>query len=459
MRSTQSADHHDDWENEDSRNSTRVVVAFAEPIEDERYYFRSFLPSKIGGKPAWLNPRNLPSPADLQCKQCKKPLKFLLQMYCPLDDLADFEHCHHRTMYVFICGQPSCCGKAGSLKVFRCQLPIQNEFYEDWESQCTELETRDKEDILLEKLSAFECVRIEPYPDVHNCIVCGHLGSFKCGQCKNPLIHYCCKDHQRYHWRKQHREYCRKRKVLETEQQIMECLKDYPFPIFDIVPEPEPLPDPEHDALSMKMKRLKIKSNSEEEKGSKGGDDGYSDADLKLLEEQMARDFDDVYLRFQDRVQRAPAQVIRYADRANFGWSDGGDPDEVDAECKDGDGFDDEEEIGNSTGWDQPLWMGAQGMLDRKDVPECPKCGGERKFEFQVMPQLLSVLKQGVNDLDWGSLVVYSCPNSCGDGHEGYFEEFIHYQASYGAFEQRDGDGWIGLTAIQRSYIQSIDSR
>ncbi len=57
---------------------------------------------------------------------------------------------------------------------------------------------------------------------------------------------------------------------------------------------------------------------------------------------------------------------------------------------------------------------------------------------------LLHILKHGIKDLDWGILAVFSCVNSCVDGRQKYFEEFVHYQPSYGAFEQRGDDGYIG---------------
>ncbi len=67
-------------EEEEEKQGTGVVVAFAEEVEDDRYLFRSFFPSKIGGKPAWLNPQNIPKEKDLRCENCKKTLHFLLQV-------------------------------------------------------------------------------------------------------------------------------------------------------------------------------------------------------------------------------------------------------------------------------------------------------------------------------------------------------------------------------------------
>ena len=210
---------------------------------------------------------------------------------------------------------------------------------------------------------------------------------------------------------------------METQKEIFECLKGYPFKTYEIVPDEEPLP---------------ISINSEKwqkryEKSKKSGiEDEYNDDDLKLLEEQMVKDFDPLYLKFQERIHRAPQQVIRYADGQSY-------DDDYDDENKH------DEDDKDEGVWSEPLWMGKQDVIDcAKDVPKCAQCGCQRQFEFQVMPQLLHILEQGVNDLDWGILAVFSCPNSCGDGNKKYFEEFIHYQASYGAFEHRDADGLIG---------------
>ena len=434
-------DKYDEDEEEDYEDGigTGVTIAYAEPIEDERYYFRSFLPSKVGGKPAWLNPRNIPKPEELQCAQCQDPLKFLLQIYT-----KQFDQSYHRMIYIFICRKHECCGKKGTIKVFRSQLPEQNVFYDpkfygNDESEINELKMQQKEDELLAKLTEYKSLRIEPYSSTPNCIVCGHYGQFKCSQCKNPLIYYCSKQHQKYHWYKQHKKYCKDLKKNESMKQLETCLKDYTFPTFEIVPDEEPLPD--YEDVTAGIDGLKLGSNKNahgvdtaklirQYKRAKKteGDDGYNDEDLKLLEKQLAKDFDDKYLKFQERIHRAPAQIIRYADGE----------DNVDG---DGDLDDD----GNENKWSEPLWMGSQDVIDcEKDVPKCDNCGGMRRFEFQVMPQLLSILKQGIDDLDWGILAVFSCEKSCGDGNKKYFEEFVHYQSSYGAFEHRGDDGLIG---------------
>ena len=45
------------------------------------------------------------------------------------------------------------------------------------------------------------------------------------------------------------------------------------------------------------------------------------EAGLAALEKKLSRDFDEVYLRFEERMHRV-CSVLRYADRATRGWED-----------------------------------------------------------------------------------------------------------------------------------------
>ena len=59
-----------------------------------------FFPSKLGGKPAWLNLRDLPASSLIMCQLCKLPRSFLCQLYANIDDKPD---CFHRTLFIFMC--------------------------------------------------------------------------------------------------------------------------------------------------------------------------------------------------------------------------------------------------------------------------------------------------------------------------------------------------------------------
>lgn len=79
----------------------------------------------VGGKPIWLNPRDIPQPDRLVCRECEEPMTFLLQIYCPLDEPVE---AFHRSLYLFCCRKAKCVQR-GSIKCFRCQMPKENSFY------------------------------------------------------------------------------------------------------------------------------------------------------------------------------------------------------------------------------------------------------------------------------------------------------------------------------------------
>ena len=102
------------------------------------------------------------------------------------------------------------------------------------------------------------------------------------------------------------------------------------------------------------------------------------------------------------------------------------------------------------------------------EIPNCPHCNGPRKFEFQVMPQLLYYLNvdkdtkitqqaqlaskignindaptppqvfenNKLMDIDWGAIDVYTCTNSCYDDNNNNdsmhktkcYEEYVFVQ-------------------------------
>lgn len=80
---------------------------------------------KVGGEPIWLNPLHHPMKEDLKCFECKNEMTFLLQIYCPLDDIED---AFHRCFYMFTCKQSKCVVN-GNVKCFRTQLPRTNNHY------------------------------------------------------------------------------------------------------------------------------------------------------------------------------------------------------------------------------------------------------------------------------------------------------------------------------------------
>lgn len=56
-----------------------VDIGFLEERENWLLHPR-FFPSKVGGKPAWLDLKYIPSSEELTCKICGDPLTFLCQV-------------------------------------------------------------------------------------------------------------------------------------------------------------------------------------------------------------------------------------------------------------------------------------------------------------------------------------------------------------------------------------------
>ena len=62
------------------------------------------------------------------------------------------------------------------------------------------------------------------------------------------------------------------------------------------------------------------------------------------------------------------------------------------------------------------------------DVPQCARCGGERHFELQLTPALLS-FADFADVVDWSTILIYSCERSC-DVEGQCSEEYVYVVAT-----------------------------
>ncbi|XP_035497507.2 programmed cell death protein 2-like isoform X2 [Scophthalmus maximus] len=129
-----------------------------------------------------------------------------------------------------------------------------------------------------------------------------------------------------------------------------------------------------------------------EMEGGGGGEEKY--------EKSRARHGDNVFSRFMKTISPCPQQVLRY--------------------CRGG----------------RPLVISEPPADLARAVPACGSCGGPRTFELQLMPALVSLLQRTRKDggaeaeLDFGTLLVYTCVNSCWTtGSGAAVDEFCFAQA------------------------------
>jgi len=345
--------------------SADIQLGFIENTEPWKLISR-FFPSKVGGRPAWLELKRLPDPDQLRCGHCSSPLVFLCQMYAP-DETRPA--CYHRSLFLFVCRTPACSQQTeGGVLALRSQLSLDNAQYPD-----SPLEER-------------PVVGEDPYSAAHHvqlCAVCGCRGPKQCAGCKK--VHYCSREHQTIDWKHGHKHNCKESggagggaaRVL--------------LPEAEIVVEEEPADNKGTqkseaqrmaDFAAMRLQQV----------------ESLPDADVGELDKMASSEAaagDAAFARFRKRVARAPEQVVRY-------WRDGA-----------------------------PLWVSATHVPGQGDVPAC-RCGAPRRFEFQILPQLLNHLDldEVGESVDWGTLAVFTCSASCdpASGEGAYLPEVVWKQ-------------------------------
>jgi len=368
-------------------------LGFLEPCEPWMLQSR-FFPSKFGGKPAWLDLKHLPPMSDLRCgEECEEPLSFLCQVYAPVETNPQ---AFHRTIFIFVCKKPSC----QKFKALRCQMGRENSFYSF--------------DAPVENPEWMPEIRAETY----GCRVCRACGcgvdgpGGKCGGCKK--VDYCHRLCQVADWKHRHKLECKKEDFdpLKTDDDKAGLQKGLLggrlFPEYEIVMAGDDSPEiPEDD------------DDNDDQEGDDNSEDEGSDVEASEMEnfrqlekegktgEMTAADLaqfdakglaqDKTLKRFQKAIKSAPDQVVRY----NRGK--------------------------------RPLWVSSENVPSPEQIPNCELCSGPRTFEFQIMPQALTYLKLdkgvGVDSLDWGTLAVYTCQESCCSQEEpAYKTEFIWRQ-------------------------------
>ncbi|KAK7063218.1 Programmed cell death protein 2 [Halocaridina rubra] len=351
---------------EDSKPEKLIVeLGFVE--KTPAWKLRSkFFPSKIGGYPAWLALKDLPKSDALSCRRCGDPLAFLCQLYAPHHDKL---RCFHRTVFVFVCRKSQCSeeNNAPNIRVFRSQLPRENDFYPPDPSKDIE--------------PGSESPGAADFNPL--CRVCGAVGPKVCGGCK--VARYCSKSHQALDWKAGHRAECK------TPDQIskVSCRgsDQFLFPEYEISMEPEELEDEKPKTEAEVMQEYETLITSGQIPAAKDDDDSDTEDLIKMATKETDKQFQ----KFRIRIKDYEDQVVRY-DRGG-----------------------------------EPLWVSSENKP--KDIPPCPACGQPRQFEFQVMPQLLVHLKVDSTgkSIDWGTVLIYSCADSCDQDHL-YVEELVYKQ-------------------------------
>lgn len=279
-------DDDDDEDEDEDEEQAPVVLGFVEKPKHEWSLLRHLFPSKAGGTPAWLDPINLPSGKSCLCDICGEPLRFLLQAYAPL---SAKESTFHRTLFVFMCPSMSCLLQdqheqwkhhpekgSRSIKVFRCQLARNNEFYS---TEPPENNGKDK-----------PLGRAAP--------LCSWCGTWKgdkvCSNCKSAR--YCSKMHQAIHWSSAHKNRCRTldHTLQASNSGSTNCSEDIPKAASNVT-------WPEYEIINEDESEFDIEMSNSDAYGKALLTNNEDEGDAKS------------WASFQKRIARAPDQVLRYS--------------------------------------------------------------------------------------------------------------------------------------------------
>lgn len=317
---------------------------------------------RVGGKPSWLIPQQIPKRSTLQC--CSREMMFLLQIYCPAPSISEGA-AFHRTIYVFICSNNSMHTKSstncGGVKVLRCQLHRENSYYPSTILSNTE-----------EEQEEYYCNWKDHLPETWKLQTCQVCGLFAAGKCPVQNAFFCGKNHQKEHMKL----------VYKSKNKSANVCFPSIFPEYDLVVEDEPCEQSDDDEDQMKLFRS-IKSKS-----LFHNDESQDDATLEQTDlNQMLGDnkngcgvTDPRTIEFYTRITRggksSSSQCLRYCR-----WPP------ASTTCEDTTQSDDVESLSG-----MPLWISSECIPNEHDIPCCPYCGSVRKPEFQIMPQILNYL-------------------------------------------------------------------
>jgi pre-rRNA-processing protein TSR4 len=287
----------------------------------------------------------------------------------------------------------------------------------------------------------------EQVDGVHLCSVCGNPAPSSCSRCH--ARRYCSKQHQLYDWKNGHKAACTPKTDAasstpssSSSQSI--TLSSLLFPQKEILIEPE-LDEEDQEAEEHKAKSKETKLTKEaqllaayEKEKAESKDDEEEEEDLTsaVSSWHSPKLKDPLFLKFKLRTADKPEQVLRY-NRAPgkegktqpmwvSNWYQPASPpiaaEQLQAQKPASDG---------KKAPPPPRPIAPTNEQNEAAIPACQSCGSARRFEFQVLPQLLYYFGRSSSVLDFANLVVYTCENTCGEGtkHPGYVEEYTWVQA------------------------------
>lgn len=349
----------------------------------------------FGGRGLWLG-KEYQNPS---CSGCNTPLVCVAQVQTHWG--GDEQDNLHRTLFVFGCFSPDCCDAASRWRAFRCAKMVPSTSSQDKiccpEPSCDNEWGTSADDDWAVAGDGFDCSDSADFSwdPSHTSAAFSPTPAFGM-QSPDKNVPQDSRDEQFDDDCVQSQCFWESREidVLPTDNCVLQEMSDQkPTPDFawemEFGWEPPKLP-------KCSAKEIRMAEEYAGREHLPDEDDDVSQGGNHEEEEAEQPSADDVFLKFQRRVARAPSQVVRH-------------------------------HLGG-----KPLWL---TKPHEEAIPPC-SCGASRQYELQILPTLIHIMHSRcpqfqASDCDFGSVYVYTCSADCraSNGRE-VFEEFIVTQDS-----------------------------
>ena len=366
---------------DESNDDLEWDLGFLEAREDKTQLHAVCFPSKVGGEPQWLDPSVNPKQMT-EANATKRRMDFLLQIYAANDvedNSLDNTNAFHRTIYVFTSIDGDKVFEKGKVRAVRSQLARVNEFYGT--TPAPRRGVRESDDLRVEEMIREYEAKKRAIETKVKMTLSGGNGSES----------------------KEEEEEMKMKMKTKTKNENENTV----YPEFEIVVEPESDAD-EASCSSMDSEGVVADTNDDDDKKTSNantnkkkmfqsiGDEAITETDLKEIASGVIDSDAQRLATFSVKLAKFPDQVLRYCPAQNA----------------------------------KAMWPSKSLAPDDRNIPDCPRCRGKRRFEFQILPTIVSFIvpKESVelNDssLDFGSIAVYTCSKSCALEGE-YAEEYV----------------------------------
>ncbi|XP_037372402.1 programmed cell death protein 2-like [Talpa occidentalis] len=328
--------------------------------------------SKLGGVPDALPAVPAPRPV---CERCGQPLALVVQVYCPLDGSP-----FHRLLHVFACPQPGCgsCGTR-SWKVFRSQcLQTREKEAQDTQKQENGLTAKD----WCEGADDWGSDSEEAPPPQLSLDSGNDSSSARDADWTVQLQDL----------RLQDSVPVAAPPVSSGGKMALSSVVPWFLPYYICVVDEDDYGD--FGSLDHAHSLLREYQQREGMDMEQLLSQSFSSDGSEKYEKTIIKNGDKMFYKFMKRIAACQEQILRYS------WNG------------------------------EPLFLKCPPS-DVTDLPGCSHCGGQRIFEFQLMPALVSMLRSADLDVfvEFGTILIYTCEKSCWpQNHQTPLEEFCIIQ-------------------------------